>query len=65
MRGFPRRFGGVVRIDPGGVIRYENGRNRIVICRASQGYFSAYFESHHVILLKLPGGYWQVAYDFP
>jgi hypothetical protein len=65
MGGFTWRFNGAVCIDPGGFIRYENGRNRIVLCRASQVYFSAYLKSHHVILLILPGGYWHVAPNFP
>jgi hypothetical protein len=63
--GFTWRFHGAVSIDPGGCIRYENGRDRSVICSASQMYFSAYLKSRHVILLILPGGYWHVASDFP
>lgn len=63
--GFTWRFHGTVSIDPGGFIRYENGRDCIVLCRASQVYFSAYLKSHHVILLILPGGYWHVAPNFP
>jgi hypothetical protein len=64
MAGFTWRFYGAVSIAPGGGIRYENGRNRIVLCRGSQVYFSAYLKSHHVILLIRPGGYWHVASDF-
>lgn len=64
MGGFTWHCNGAVSIDPGGYIRYENGRDRIVICRASQVYFSAYLKSHHVILLILPGGYWHAGLTF-
>jgi hypothetical protein len=65
MGGFAWRFYGAVSNDPDSFIRHEKGRDRIVLCRASQVSFSAYLKSHHVILLILPGGYWHVGSNFP